>query len=472
MHPGAILTSLLSLAAAAGAWCWMVYERKGDDRARRAEAAEQQELLAAKDAERQTVLDQLKAEHKKDLEKLEGENASLRRQLADAIESAKPPPPPAEVAERVRAIRELAFARVPDWTPAPRSEILDRIAAGAVAGLTPQAAEARTRALVAMGFVTTEFDYRAAVVNLAQTKSGGYYDGSTGKFLFEAEASLARADSRQAFAGALLPVLIAQNFGTTAPPEPDNDDAALAARALAAGDASFYRVYFALNDQLRANNDRGQAPSPAPPPAAPQFLTEMWKWSEDSGNLFVQALHMKNGTAAINAAYSRPPRSSTEILHPELYQATPPFEPVRITFAEPAVNGLEPFFSNVAGEAASYFFVRGWADVDTAEVATRGWAGDRYLVWSGTKPHGDHILWRSEWTTEKDAEEFFAVMRTGLMSRHLIPWQKEYDAVAGQFRVDDPHRIIRLRRDGKTVTLLDATDPAFAKAAEEKFMTP
>ncbi len=456
MHPGAVLWSLVSLAAAGGVWCWTLYERKTEERIREAREF------------------QSRQEHTAALEKLQRENDDLRRQLAEALEAAKPPPTAPEVAERVRASRELAFARVPEYVAVPSEEILSRLAAQATAGLTPEVVQTRVRAALAMGFVDSEFDYAAAVANLAQNRPGGFYDESSGRFYYQSDSSLARADSRELFAGALLPVLIAQNFAAASPaPEPDNDDALLARLSLFRGDASFSRVRFTLSDRARANFDKGQAPAPPPVPTAPQYLTETWKWSEDAGNLFVQELHQKGGLAAVNAAYSRPPRSSAEILHmQELYFAPLPFDPVKVSFPDTSVNGVPALFSNVAGEAGAFFLARKYFAVDEAEAATAGWAGDRYVVWPGPAEHGDHVLWRSVWITEKDAEEFFAAQRTSLMSRHLIPWQKEYDAVPNQFRVDDPHRIIRLRRDGRTVTLLSATDPAFAKAAEEKFPAP
>jgi hypothetical protein len=58
------------------------------------------------------------------------------------------------------------------------------------------------------------------------------------------------------------------------------------------------------------------------------------------------------------------------------------------------------------------------------------------------------------------------MMRQILMQRFSIPWLREYDAVPGQFTVNDPRRLIRLvlQPDGKTVTLANCTDPAFADA--------
>lgn len=461
MHPGTVLISLFSLAAATGVWCWSRYEMRGEERARLAISAEMENRIK-----------QLKDEHAAGLQKLEKDNAGLRQQLAEALEAAKPPPTPDEVATRILAARELAFRRTPVWTASTPEEIMKRLSARAVAGLTPELGDARMRACLAMGFVATPFDYRDAMAGLATMKAGGFYDGESGKFFYQSEASLARADSREVFAGALLPVLLAQNFADASPPvEPDNDDAALAVQALAFGDANFTRVRFSISDQGHANYDRGQAPAAPPPsPNAPQFLTEMWKWSEDAGNLFVQTLHGKGGLSAVNNAYQRPPQSSAEIMHPEsLYLANPPFVPVKVNYPDPAVDGTAPLFSNVAGEIGAYFLVRSFADLDYATAATEGWAGDRYLIWPGSKEHGDHLLWRTVWTTDDDAKQFFDAMRRGVMTRHLIPWQKEYDVSSDQFRVDDPHRIVRLQRAGKTVTLLSATDPAFAKAAEAKF---
>lgn len=404
----------------------------------------------------------------------EGENMRLRKQVADEIEAKKPPPTIEEVAARVVATRELAFRRTPEWTSSTAEEIIKRLAGKAVSGIKPEAADARVRAYLAMGFVRETFDYRSAIASVGVMKPGGYYDADTGKFYYQGDASLARADSRGVFAAALLPVLIEQNFPAAAAPqaESENDDEARAMQAMALGDASFSRVKFSVGDQLVFNSDRGQAPAGMQQsPNAPQFIADLWKWSEDSGSAFVQALHQKRGLAAVNKAWARPPRSTAEILHPDkLYLEGTPFEPVKVAFPEATVNDAAPYFSNVAGEVAAYFVVRTFADVDYATAATEGWKGDRYAVWTGSKEHGDHLLWRTVWAGDADAKEFFDAMRRGLMQRFDIPWQKEYDAVPNQFRVDDPHRVIRLVQKGAEVTLVNATEPEFARAMEERFL--
>ena len=475
MHPGALLTSLLSVASAVGVWCWSRYETAGLRRslsARSGTAAESGQP-ATTTAEAHAVIQQQAAALEAKVAALDKENRELREKLAAALEAAKPPPDPASVAGRAAAMRELAFTKLPEWVPSTAEDILSRITAARREAVPEDAAARRVRAWRAMGFVPDVFDYREAAASIAGMKAGGWWDAAAGRFHYNKDASLARADSREQFVGALLPVLLAQNFPAAARSweNTDNDDAATAALALFHGDANFTRVRFSISDQLNANFDKGTAP-PAPPPVynAPQFMGETWKWTEDQGNIFVQALHGSGGLAAVNAAWSRLPRSTAEILHPDtLYLANPPFQPQDVPLEAGPVNGTAPFFVNVAGELASYFLLRPWADLDYSTAATEGWCGDRYAVYPGSE-QGDHVVWRSAWRTDEDAREFFAALRRILMQRHSIPWQPEFDVTPQRFHVDEADRIIRLVQEGRDVILVDAMAPDFAAALEAKFL--
>ena len=390
--------------------------------------------------------------------------------LKQALEAAKPAPTPDSLAAQFKELRGLAFAPPPQWSPVPMQTILDNVRTRVEAQLPAESSQARSRAALAMGFHSEPFDYRGAVVSLAQMTSGGFYDATANSFLYREEAALKRADGREAFIGGLasaLTVLKAGNTGNLY--DPADDDAALALRSLMSGDANASRVRFSLADQLNLNFDKSGAPA-APPPnySAPVFLAEIWKFSQDKGSQFIEVLAGQGGNAAVDAAYARPPKSSAEILHPELYQADPPFQPVPVTFAEPVIAGQSPYFTNVAGEIGSYIALRSWLGVDEATVASEGWAGDRYAIWPGEEGVGDHIFWKTVWRTEKDAQEFFDQMRRVIMQRFSIPWRKEYDAIANRFSVDDPRRIVRLKLESgtRTVTLGNATDSAFAAALE------
>ena len=460
----------LALASVVGLLLWR--EHSWQLRARQAETApavvggggaEESELLATNG-----VLQRRASEAEARAGALGAELEALKR----AVEAAKPAPGPADLAKQFAAQRGLAFKPAPVWTPAPMEAILDKVRVSVESQLSAEAAEVRGRAALAMGFHSEPFDYRAAVISLAQTSSGGYYDAASRAFFYRQEASLARADGREAVIGGLAAALTRQKGGEIPRGyDPANDDEALALRSLMSGDANAARVRFSIADQLNLNFDRSGAPS-APPPnySAPAYLGETWKFSQDKGSLFVEVLAGQGGNAAVDAAYARPPRSSAEILHPEtLYLAKPPFEPTAVELPGSTVGGSAPYFSNIAGELGTYIVLRSWLGVDEATVASEGWAGDRYAVWPGAAGAGDHVFWKTVWRTEADAREFFEQLRRVLMQRFSLPWRAPLDAAAGQFRVDDPQRVLRLalRAEDKAVTLINASDPAFGALLEK-----
>ena len=403
--------------------------------------------------------------------RMSGLTAEVER-LKQALESATPAPTPDSLATQFKELRGLAFDPSPQWLPVSLETILEKVKTQVAEQLPAESSQARTRAALAMGFHTETFDYLAAVVSLAQMTNGGFYDAPPNAFLYREEAALTRADVREAFIGGLASALTTRKAGNTENLyNPADDDAALALRSLMNGDANASRVRYSLADQLNLNFNRSGAPA-APPPnySAPVFLAELWKFSQDKGSQFIEVLAGQGGNAAVDAAYARPPRSSAEILHPqELYLVNPPFQPVPVAFTDTDISSQSPYFTNVAGEIGSYIALRSWLGVEEATAASEGWAGDRYAIWPGQDGVGDHVFWKTVWRTAKDAQEFFDQMRRVQMQRFSIPWRKEYDSVPNRFSVDDPRRIIRLilNPDTKTVTLLNAIDPAFAAALEK-----
>src|SRR5690606_15446921 len=130
---------------------------------------------------------------------------------------------------------------------------------------------------------------------------GGIFEPETRTFFYREEASLARADGREAFIGGLSAALTLQKGGGPGKIyNQPNDDAALALRSLMSGDANASRVRFSIADQMNLNFDRSGAPtSPPPNYSAPVYLAEIWKFSQDKGSLFVEALSQTGGNAAV-----------------------------------------------------------------------------------------------------------------------------------------------------------------------------
>src|SRR5439155_23860792 len=99
--------------------------------------------------------------------------------------------------------------------------------------------------------------------------------------------------------------------------------------------------------------------------------------------------------------------SSAQILHPEKFLAQPREEPREILWSDTAVLGKKPIADNVLGELGIRILITGWTDAETGEKGASGWRGDRYLVFDD----GRHLVWRTRWQNNADAEKFVAAMQ-------------------------------------------------------------
>ncbi len=122
---------------------------------------------------------------------------------------------------------------------------------------------------------------------------------------------------------------------------------------------------------------------------------------------FVAALRHHNTWSAVDVAFTKPPRSTAQIMHPERYLAGD--EPVPVTVKLPPGLSRWTFgVSTVSGRAAFDLFLRAHGVVRRRRRSRRRWSGDRMVVLT---PPGDasaaHAigLARMEWESEADAIE-------------------------------------------------------------------
>ena len=187
------------------------------------------------------------------------------------------------------------------------------------------------------------------------------------------------------------------------------------------------------------------------------------------GGYFTQSLHESGGFEKIDAAYENPPKSTSEILHFNLYGK---FRPVPIAFERTDVRGVKPFWDNVVGEAGAQLLLTRRVPQSDAKEATEGWQGDRWLVYDG-KDDGDQLLWRTLWKDEAQADRFFTSMRKYLVERYALAFKPEYTQPDGSFQVIEPGaRRLHLEHKPGTaeVTLIDANTDTWLEALKATFL--
>ena len=120
------------------------------------------------------------------------------------------------------------------------------------------------------------------------------------------------------------------------------------------------------------------------------------------GSGFISALFMKDGWNQVNYAYINPPRSTEEILHPEIYLAGGSFKQVEALF--PGLNGWKVMLTDTFGENFIRVMLENGLSREVATEASAGWGGDNLTLFSRDENY--LVTWRINWDTLDDASEF------------------------------------------------------------------
>ena len=133
------------------------------------------------------------------------------------------------------------------------------------------------------------------------------------------------------------------------------------------------------------------------------------------GFAFVNALRGRGDWAAVDDAWDQRPRSTEQILHPDLY---PDEEPIEIELPDVAAalgEGWTASYSQTLGEMQMGTWVADGREGQTLlpglpaplphAEAVEGWGGDRLVSLDG--PDGAWaVVWQTAWDSGRDASEF------------------------------------------------------------------
>ncbi|HEX5163998.1 MAG TPA: hypothetical protein VFV93_01275 [Thermomicrobiales bacterium] len=142
---------------------------------------------------------------------------------------------------------------------------------------------------------------------------------------------------------------------------------------------------------------------------APPYLRESLYFPYDQGLKFVQTLYAVDGDDTLNQAFTDPPRSTEQILHPEKYldQRDDP-QAVELPDLSAALGaGWEQRDTDSLGEFDLSVLLRENGAGDYAEAAA-GWDGGRYAYYAGDS--GSLVAVKTVWDSPDEATEFYDAM--------------------------------------------------------------
>lgn len=135
--------------------------------------------------------------------------------------------------------------------------------------------------------------------------------------------------------------------------------------------------------------------------ALPGTIDDLNRFPYRYGLEFVKILYEQGGWGAIDDAYSDPPYTSEQIMHPEKYFSQEGTKIVDV----PKVNGDWTLVeTNRLGEYFVFVMLENWISEDDASEASNGWGGDVFSYYELDDEF--FFTWNIVWDTIDDAHEF------------------------------------------------------------------
>jgi hypothetical protein len=334
-----------------------------------------------------------------------------------------------EVAD-VRGLEPLA-SEVPRFVLS-KTKVRPVLAASFEAGGgTQEALNDEARVLSALGLIKPTYNLYTNALNSLADGIGGFYLPASGE-LYVIGTGFGGVE-RYIFSHEYGHALVDQHFDLEAlgtDPRCGGDaQRCQAIQALVEGDATLvmnqWLEQYATPQDLQDLFSFNPPPGVFPDQFAPPFVAVNARFPYVEGLNFVNALYARGRWALVNAAYTNPPESTEQILHPSKYfSEDSPEEMPDVPLEAVLGEGWRLLDDNSLGEWTTYLILGYGADVDAqledqrAQQAAAGWGGDRYRVYYNEDTGQTVLAARWSWDTMTDATTFDSAMRDYLHERH------------------------------------------------------
>ncbi len=339
-----------------------------------------------------------------------------------------------EIEKQVIGLRGLDKAyKIPRVLITPE-ELRTRMAADLVMEYTPAEQQAEQILMTALGMLPPGLDLRKTYLDLLSEGVAGFYDPDE-KVMYVVQGSSFTGVERLTYAHEFTHALQDQHFNLRTKLKYSGQacvhdlQRCSALQALIEGDATYtqqlwFTRYATAQDRQQVS-DVTQKPSPLFD-ASPAYLQEDFLYPYSSGLEYVVSLWNKGGWPAVDAAYTAPPLSSEQIMHPDTYPDDLP-RPIKLPDLTPVLgDGWNLLEQDTLGEWYTYLTLAYSSDPkarlsqDQASLSATGWKGDQFAVYAGPTGSPSTVVVVSQWDTRIDSREFMDALRAS----GLVRWGK------------------------------------------------
>ncbi len=283
-------------------------------------------------------------------------------------------------------------------------------------------------ALETFGLIPRGFDLQQFVVELLTEQVAGLYDPKSKEFYIADWIPL--QEQRMVMSHELVHALQDQHFDI----EPwskaarPNDDGELARHSVLEGAAIVGMLEYMLRAQnlsvrelpdielfIRAQMI-GELDKNSQLAKSPAYIRDSLLFPYLAGTAFSQRLLRAGGSwEKFYDVFAKPPASTHQILHPDLYLAGEILSPVSMAAAAKAVPGeWKKLDENTLGEFGVHALLKQFLSEERAQRLSPAWTGDSYVVYEQPKSKRVLLLFRLRLAADTDAARFFGAYSEAL----------------------------------------------------------
>jgi hypothetical protein len=284
------------------------------------------------------------------------------------------------------------------------------------------------RAAEAFGLLPKGFDLDSFMVDLLTEQIAGLYDPKVHEFYVADWIPV--DDQRMVMAHELTHALEDQHFQIEAwakAARPD-DDAELARESVLEGSAMMAMVEYLLAGTGRSLDDLpdidpsmliGDMTETPELKKAPAFLKDALIFPYIDGMRFSAAVLKPTGWSGISAVFARPPASTQQIMHPELYRSAKAAPRITLPSMEKKLgDDWKKLDENTMGEFGWKEVLKEFLGKNRATPLAAAWDGDRYSVFEQKQSKRLLLITRERLASEEEAQRFFGQYSEALEKKH------------------------------------------------------
>lgn len=328
---------------------------------------------------------------------------------------------------------------------------------------SPAEIASEEKVLKSLGLLAEDADLAAVIEEMLGSEIAGFYDDETKELKLVSATPELNLMNQVTLAHEVTHALQDQSFQLSAflPEDSGNADSDLARMSLVEGDATLTEEAYTtanlsgvdlLNLLMGSLGASGGL-------MGSSYLEDSLLFPYVSGLEFVGAIKQKGGWPAVDAAYSKPPESTEQVMHLEKYFAGEAPLPVKIPdISSIAGGGWSVTFEEVLGEFDALEMLQQDLSPSRARRAAAGWGGGAISFAEG--PGGETLMGLVfMWDSEADAAEFAEAMGDALETRY----QEDFDMSPSTAPVLVTNAgVWLLVQRGRTVSMVQAPDQVLA----------